>query len=184
MIIGCVFIVCLIVGFAPRIRVFVGELFDWVGDLDCDCGELDLVADLAMLLSMMVIVELLGLLIDDWCWFVGWSEAIVNLGNTIAGGDAARVVVEFARVDVEMIGYFVVVTAVWCDWLIVDLISRLVIVEFGGEALDDAAITRFCQLLLVVGIETTINLIDNAVVCFAAHSDQLAIVRVWFDLLL
>lgn len=66
-IVGRAFTARSIAGLAPRIRALAGELLDRVGDPDCDRGELDLVADLAAPLPMMVIAELLGLPIDDCC---------------------------------------------------------------------------------------------------------------------
>jgi cytochrome P450 len=182
-ILGRAFTARSIAGLAPRIRALTRELLDRVGDPDCDRGELDLVADLATPLPMMVIAELLGLPIDDWRRLAGWSEAIVNLGNTIAGGDAEHAAAEFARADAEMTGYLATVIAARRGQPAGDLISRLVTAEPGGEPLDAPAITRFCQLLLAAGTETTTNLIDNAVLCFAAHPDQLARVRARPDLL-
>lgn len=110
-IVGRAFTARSIAGLAPRIRALAGELLDRVGDPDCDRGELDLVADLAAPLPMMVIAELLGLPIDDWRRLAGWNEAIVNLGNTIAGGDAAHAAAGFARADAEMTGYLAAVIA-------------------------------------------------------------------------
>jgi cytochrome P450 len=46
-----------------------------------------------------------------------------------------------------------------------------------GERLTQEEILGFVQLLLVGGQETTVNLINNAVLCFVEHPDQLA--RLW-----
>jgi len=154
-----------------------GGIVDRAGDRSLDRGEFDLVADLATPLPMMVIAELLGLPIDDWRQFAGWSEAIVNLGNTIAGGDAQLASAEFMRADAEMTEYLGRVIAARRTHAADDLISRLATAEVDGERLDDREITRFCQLLLAAGTETTTNLIDNVMLCFVAHPDQLARVR-------
>lgn len=162
-----------IAGLEPRIRALAAGLLDAV----MDRGELDLVAELAAPLPMMVIAELLGLPIGDWRRLVGWSEAIVNLGNTIAGGDGAAAAAEFARADAEMAEYLGAVVAARRAHPTDDVISRLATAEVGGDALAEGEILRFCQLLLAAGTETTTNLIDNAVVCFAAHPGELARVR-------
>ena len=176
-IIGRAFTSRSIAGLAPRIRALTGELLDRATDQVADHGELDLVADLASPLPMMVIAELLGLPVDDWRRLAGWADAIVNLGNTIAGGDAEVASTAFARADAEMAEYLGAVLAARRAHPAGDLISRLVAAEVDGAALDDLEITRFCQLLLAAGTETTTNLIDNAILCFAAHPDQLARVR-------
>jgi cytochrome P450 len=157
----------------PRIRGIARELIDRV----IARGELDLVADLAAPLPMMVIAELMGLPPGDWRRLAGWSEAIVNLGNTIAGGDAQRASAAFLSADAEMAEHLGAVIAARRGHQADDLISRLVTARVDGEHLGDDEILRFCQLLLAAGTETTTNLIDNAMLCFAAHPDQLALVR-------
>jgi cytochrome P450 len=157
----------------PRIRGLARELIGRFADR----GEVDLVADLATPLPMMVIAEMLGLPLADWRTLARWSEAIVGLGNTIAGGDAERASAEFRRADAEMAEYFAEAVAARRASTTDDLISRLAAAEVDGERLDDHEITRFCQLLLAAGTETTTNLIENAVVCLAEHPDQLARIR-------
>jgi cytochrome P450 len=161
----------------PRIRELACALLDRASSRIADRGEIELVADLATPLPMMVIAELMGLPLDDWRRLAGWSDAIVNLGNTIAGGDAHEASAAFARADAEMTDYLGAVIAARRGHPTDDLIARLVTAEVDGEHLGDPEIVRFCQLLLAAGTETTTNLIDNAVLCFAAHPDQLARVR-------
>jgi cytochrome P450 len=176
-IIGRAFTSRSIAGLAPRIRELSGALLDRAAAGVADRGELDLVADLATPLPLMVIAEMMGLPLDDWRRLAGWSEAIVNLGNTIAGGDAHDASARFARADAEMADYFGAVIAARRSQPTDDLIARLVTAEVDGEHLGDPEILRFCQLLLAAGTETTTNLIDNAMLCFAAYPDQLARVR-------
>src|SRR5207237_4976503 len=64
-----------------------------------------------------------------------------------------------------------------------DLLTRLVKAEVDGERLTQAEILGFVQLLLVGGQETTANLINNAVLCFLEHPDQLARLRAAPELL-
>jgi cytochrome P450 len=172
-ILGRVFTPRSIAALEPRIRALTRELLGRVLDRD----ELDVVADLAAPLPMMVIAEMLGLPTADWQRFAGWSEAIVNLGNTIAGGDAEHASAAFRAADGEMAPYFAQAIEERRARPSDDLLSRLAVAEVDGDHLDDHEITRFSQLLLAAGTETTTNLIDNAVVCFAEHADQLARIR-------
>jgi cytochrome P450 len=57
------------------------------------------------------------------------------------------------------------------------LLTRLVEAEVDGERLTPEEVLGFVQLLLVGGQETTVNLINNAVLCFLEHPDQLARLR-------
>jgi cytochrome P450 len=57
------------------------------------------------------------------------------------------------------------------------LLARLVEAEVDGERLTQEEILGFVQLLLVGGQETTVNLINNAVLCLLEHPDQLSRLR-------
>lgn len=157
----------------PRVRTLARELIARVLERD----EPDLVAELATPLPMMVIAEMLGLPLADWRTLAGWSDAIVGLGNTIAGGDAAQASAAFRRADAEMADYIGRAVASRRARPTDDLIARLTAAEVDGQRLDDHEITRFCQLLLAAGTETTTNLIDNAMICFAEHPDALRQIR-------
>src|SRR5436305_12166125 len=54
------------------------------------------------------------------------------------------------------------------------LLARLVEAEVDGERLTQEEVLGFVQLLLVGGQETTVNLINNALLCFLEHPQQLA----------
>jgi cytochrome P450 len=58
-----------------------------------------------------------------------------------------------------------------------DLLTRLAAADVDGKRLTQAEILGFFQLLLLAGSETTTNLINNAILCFVAHPEQLARVR-------
>jgi cytochrome P450 len=64
-----------------------------------------------------------------------------------------------------------------------DLLSRLLHAEVDGERLTQAEILGFFQGLLLAGSETTMNLINTAVLCFLEHPRQLALLRERPDLL-
>jgi cytochrome P450 len=140
-------------------------------------GEVDLVAAYGARLPMMVIAQLMGLPVDDEPRLTGWSEAIVNLGATIAGADGARATAEFFRADGEMAAYFGATIDERQRRPADDLLGRLVAAEVDGERLTSLEILRFCQLLLAAGSETTTNLIDNAIIELCAHPEAMAAVR-------
>ncbi len=119
----------------PRIRELSRTLLAGVGD------DIDLVASYASPLPMMVIAEILGLPSADWPMFARWSEAIVNLGNTIAGTDAEAEAASraFAAADAEMAGYL-------ADRAHTALMARL-----AEAGLTPSEVVRFCQLLITGG---------------------------------
>src|SRR5262245_34690844 len=69
----------------PRIRELSRELLCRVAPL----GAMELLADYAGPLPVMVIAEMIGIPTADRGRFLGWSETLMNLVYAIAGGEAA-----------------------------------------------------------------------------------------------
>ena len=159
----------------PRIRELSGELLYRV----VERGEMDLVADFAAPLPMLVIAEMLGIPAQDRPQFHQWADAIVAMSHTIGGPqDAARAAQEgFAAVTAEMSSYLSALLAARRGEPGGDLLTRLDGAEVDGVRLTMDEILGFFQLLLLAGSETTTNLISNAVLCLIEHPDQLARLR-------
>jgi cytochrome P450 len=155
----------------PRIRELSRGLLDHV----VRRGEMDVAEDFAVPLPMLVIGEMLGIPPEDRERFKRWNDALVAV-SYVFGGDpeAARAVMaEFRAVTGEMGEYLGALLARRREDPRDDLISRLAAAEVDGERLTHPDILGFFQLLLLAGSETTTNLINNAVLCFVAHRDQL-----------
>lgn len=164
-----------------RIRQFSRELLDPL----VSRGEMDLVADFATPLPIMVMAEMIGFLISEWPRLSRWSLAIMGLAETISGTEeeSHAAGAAFGAANEEMKQYL--------DGVLVqrrrepkdDLLTRLVEAEVDGEKLTEYETLRFVQLLLAAGSETTTNLIDNAVLCFLDHPEQLERLKAAPDLL-
>jgi cytochrome P450 len=164
----------------PRIRELSRELLDGM----IEGGEADLVAAFSGPLPMRVIAELLGVPADDWPRYKRWSDAILPIANTFAPGEETdRILREYRAVTEEMRtalpGLIERVRSTRPD----ALLARLVVAEVDGERLTPRELLGVVQLLLVGGQETTVNLINNAVLCLLEHPDQLARLRADPDLL-
>jgi cytochrome P450 len=140
-------------------------------------GEVDVTVDFAQPLPMMVIAELLGLPLEDGPRLTRWSEAIVNLGNTISKDNADAAERAFAAAEVELAAYVAEHAAARRRRPADDLLTRLVEAEVDGQRLTERELLRFVELLLVAGTETTTNLIANAMICLADHPAELARLR-------
>jgi cytochrome P450 len=131
-----------------------------------DTGEVvDIVPELAVLLPLYVIADLLGVPADDWPSFNRWSERLIAAATaqddeTIAAG-------------VEMAEYFLAVIADKQAHPADDLVSLLGAAEIDGERLDDGELMMFCGQLLVAGNETSRDLVAGGLVALAEHPDQL-----------
>lgn len=151
----------------PRIQEIADELIDAVEER----REMDLVDEYAFPLPITVIAELLGIPIADRDRFRRWSNAIV----TPALGPEAMA--EFGALMGDFVAYlhhlFERRRADPAD----DLVSALLQVRDGGDALSEQELFSMVVLLIVAGHETTVNLIANAVLALLEHPDQLADLR-------
>ena len=164
----------------PRIRELSCELLNEMIEL----GEVDLVEAFSGPLPMRVIAELLGIPASDWPRYKRWSDAILKIANTFApGAETDRVIQEFRAVTGEIRDSLPELIAQARSVSRDALLVRLVAAEVDGERLTQEEILGFVQLLLVGGQETTVNLINNAVLSLLEHPDQLALLRATPELL-
>jgi cytochrome P450 len=164
----------------PRIRQMSGELLA----PNLGRGEMELVADYSSQLPVMVIAELLGIPPSDRAMFKHWSDCILKLADTVAGGEVARRAgQEYGSIVSQMEEYLQATLQDRRRWPRNDLLSKLAHVEVDGARLTHTEISGFFQLLLAAGSETTINLINNAMLCFLEHPHQLARLRERMELL-
>jgi cytochrome P450 len=160
-----------VAGLEPRIRELAGALLDAV----VERGEMDVAADFSVPLPLMVIAEMIGIPTADRPQFRRWSDAILDLAESVAcTADAPRAASAFAAATVEMRAYVSALVAERRAAPRDDLLTRLVAAEVDGEQLTDDEILGFFQLLLVAGSETTTNLIANTVVCLLDHPAERA----------
>jgi cytochrome P450 len=172
----------MIAGLEPRIRRLSRELLDQA--LAPGRDRIDLAADYAVPLPMIVISEMIGIPRSDWPRFKRWSDGILTLSYTRSGGvEAERAMNDFVAVTSEMTTYLAGRIAHCRAHPADDLLTRLVAAEIDGQRLSQQEILSFFQLLIVGGQETTTNLINNAILSFLDHPDHLALLRQRPDLL-
>jgi cytochrome P450 len=142
---------------------------------------MDLAEDYSVPLPMTVIAGMIGIPLSDWPRFKRWSDIILKLSYTMRGmeadEEAANALTGFRAVTAEMDTYLTEMIAQRRARPTDDLLTRLLEAEVDGQRLTQPEILGFFQLLVVGGQETTTNLINNAVLCFAEHPDQLGILR-------
>jgi cytochrome P450 len=151
----------------PRMQEIADELLDAVEAR----GEMDLVDEFAFPLPIAVIAELLGIPLADRDSFRRWSNAVV----TPALGPEA--LAEFGTLMGEFVGYLHELFERRRSEPADDLVSALLQVRDGSDALTDQELFSMVILLIVAGHETTVNLIANAVLALLQHPDQLAELR-------
>jgi cytochrome P450 len=154
-----------------RLRPRIEEIADGLIDAVEARGTMDIVEQYAFPLPITVIAELLGIPVADRDRFRRWSNAIV----TPALG--AEAFAEFAALMNDFVAYlhelFERRRAEPAD----DLVSALLQVREGGDALSEQELFSMVVLLIVAGHETTVNLISNATLALLEHPDELARLR-------
>jgi cytochrome P450 len=169
-----------VVGLEGRIRSLTRQLLDPI----VERGEMDLATEFAVPLPMRVIAEMLGIPPSDQARFMRWNDVILEMSYTVTGGAGAETAMaQFIAATGEMHAYLTALLRQRRAAPRDDLLTRLATAEVDGERLTDQDILGFFQLLLLAGSETTTNLINNAILCFIDHPDQLALLRARPDLL-
>jgi cytochrome P450 len=150
----------------PRIREIAKELLDKVEQK----GSFDLMADLANVLPVTVIAEMLGVPPELNARFKHWSDTIIGGDNNVPGAPQPP---ESIRAIDELGDYFTAEIEKRRAKPGPDLVSALVAAHDESEALSAADLLSFITLLLIAGNETTTNLIGNGMLALGRHPDQL-----------
>ncbi|MCQ4079961.1 cytochrome P450 [Streptomyces sp. RB6PN25] len=151
----------------PRIQQIVEERLD---AMERAGGPVDLVAELALPVTSLVICELLGVSYDDRGTFQGLAGRILAVDASPEQSQQAR----------QALGSFMAeLVAAKRRTPGDDLISTLVAQADADPdgPLDDVALTVLGSLLLIAGHETTANMIALGTLTLLHHPDQLAALR-------
>ena len=149
----------------PRIREIAKDLLDKVEAK----GEFDLMADLANVLPVTVIAEMLGVPAELHATFKHWSDTLIGGDNNVPGAPPPP---ETIRVVDELGDYFTAEIEKRRINPGPDLVSALVAAHDEGDAMSAADLLSFVTLLLIAGNETTTNLIGNGTLALGRNSEQ------------
>lgn len=152
----------------PRITEIINTHLDKVAS----AGRMDVIADLAYPLPVIVIAELLGVPTADQAQFKHWSDNIVSTDQELATQSFR-----------ELREYLKQVTNQRRQEPREDMISELLAAQVEGKHLTEGELLSFYTLLLVAGNETTTNLIGNAFLCFDEHPEVIEQLRAQPELL-
>ncbi len=153
-----------------HVRDMAHSLLDEVGDDD----EFDLMANLATLLPMVVIAEMIGVPTEDRERFKTWSDRFARVLEPNLTREEGELVLQTAD---EFEQYFAPIIEDRRGDPTEDLVSRLAMAEEDGQKLttDETQVTL--RLLLVAGNETTTNLIGNGLRALLQNPAQLDLLR-------
>ena len=161
-------------GFTPRrvndLTERIRSRIDITIDALRDRKGADLVHDLALLLPLHVIADLVGVPEEDRHQVFAWTE-------TTFGFDAAVTPPERMEAAMAMFGYAEAMCVDRQSNPRDDLISLLLNAEVDGDRLTQMQIDLFFMVLQNAGSETTRNLITTGTMVMLDHPEQLAQLR-------
>jgi cytochrome P450 len=158
-------------GLAPDISGLVDALLDRVDP----ARGLEVIGDLARPLPVAVICRLLGVPVEDEPQFSRSSELLAQgLDPFIAFTGEAPGFEERLEAGLWLRGYLRELMNHRRASPAEDLMSGLIAVEESGDQLTEDEIVATCNLLLIAGHETTVNLIANAALAMLRHRQHWA----------
>jgi cytochrome P450 len=156
----------------PHIQALVDGFLDGVQAQ----GHMDVIADLAYPLPATVILEMLGIPVEDRDQLKRWSDDFVAYftkdPSQVSAAEYRRAVASVAA----QLDYFRALVRLHAQPRN-DLLSALVQVEEAGERLTEAELYANANLLLTAGHESTTNLIGNGTLALLRHPEQLRQLR-------
>jgi cytochrome P450 PksS len=155
----------------PRIQTLAHDLIDAMQRRDpAGVTSLDLIEGFAYPLPVMVIAELLGVPSRDYARFRAWSNALIA-----PSADPGRNTKKLARARQLMQDFITYLGDLFAERRRRprdDLITSLLQAEEAGDRLDENELYSMVLLLVVVGHETTVNLIGNGTLALLHHPEQ------------
>jgi len=161
--------------FSPRVvKALEADIVGLVAgmmDRVAEKGRFDVVADLAYPLPVAVICRLLGVPLEDEPQFSSASALLAQGLDPFVTftGEAPDGYQDRMKAGLWLREYLRGLIDRRRANPADDLISGLIAVEESGDQLDEEEIVATCNLLLIAGHETTVNLIGNAVLAMLRH---------------
>lgn len=151
----------------PRIQQIADELLDRVKDQ----GKMDLIADFAYPLPIIVISEMLGIPAADRDRFRDWTHKLGKAALDPTQAEAVRAALE------EFTRYIQTLLTEKRKHPGQDVTSGLVQAYDEGDKLSENELLSTIWLLITAGHETTVNLIANGVLALLRHPEQMCLLR-------
>ena len=170
-------------GFTPRmIRRLMEEIDEHARDIIDRVqakGRVDFVDEIASVLPLEMICEMLGIPEEDWGQMREWSDMMVGWDDPDLSGDPE--VQTQAAANMFM----------YCNGLVEkrktdpgdDILSTLVHAEVDGDRLSELDLNLFFVTLVIAGNETTRNLINHGMLALFDHPEQMEKLQQDLDLL-
>ncbi len=158
----------------PGVQRIVDDLIDRVAAN----GRMDVIEDLAFVLPVTVLCDLLGVPRSDGVFFRGLADRLLGFqGRNRPGLDTLLAAQEGI---LELRAYLAAQTErleTGDGDAAVGLLGRMVAAQATGDALDEDELVNTIGTLLIAGHETTTSLVGNGLLTVLQHPEQWALLR-------
>lgn len=151
----------------PRIQQIADELLDVVQEQ----RKMEIIADFAYPLPIIVISEMLGIPATDRNQFRAWTQELMKASVDPGQGTTVTATLE------KFINYIEILFNEKHLNPSDDLISALVQAKEQEDKLSKNELLSTIWLLIIAGHETTVNLISNGVLALLQHPEQMNLLR-------
>lgn len=159
----------------PYVERVADDLIDAMAARSRRGQPCDVIAELADVLPMLVIAEILGVPISMRPQFRGWGSALVAVGGMGVSYPVARSGERAVReLGDWMLEHLRALRAEPGDNLLSRMVAAADVERRDGVQVDERGLAVNAMLLLLAGLETTVNLIGNGIDLMLRHPDQLA----------
>ena len=159
--------------FTPRrvegLRPDIEKLVDSLLDGAMEHGELDVIADIAFPLPVIVIAQLMGIPLEDGDQLKAWSKALARTIDPVVTEDVAQ---QAMFSGLSFINYLNELIEQRRRDPGPDLLSGLIAAQDERGGLTHQELVVNCILLFIAGHETTQNLIGNGMLALMRNPDQ------------
>lgn len=160
--------------FSPAVveslRPYSQEIVDRSIDKVQDKGEMDIIADLASPLPVIVIARMLGVPDRDCFQLHDWSNELSRLLDPLLSLETYEYLNQVVE---EFTEYFRRLCTERRQKPKDDLISAFIAAREQGDQLSEEEMLSICIFLFIAGEETTVNTIGNGVLTLLRHPDQM-----------
>ena len=155
-------------------RPEVQEIVDGLIDQLRDAEVIDIMADLAHPLPVIVIARMLGVPDEDHGQLKTWAYDLIRVFDSLMSVDAYIHLDQVAR---EFIAYFRELIAEREKRPKADLISDLLAVREQNDRLTEDEMLGFCMSLFTAGEETTSDLTGNGMLTLLRYPNQMEMLK-------
>jgi cytochrome P450 len=156
---------------ADRLRPFMREVMSELVDDIVSAGTADAAVQVCDPYPIPIICELLGAPRDDWQQFSRWATDVLRIFDFNLAEDLPVIM----RAQDELDAYTRDLIAQRRDRPGDDLITSLIAAEEAGDRLSTDELVIMVEAVIVGGTDTTRNQLGLALVLFAEHPDQWAL---------